>query len=124
MSMQNLNWSLSSPIIKPEYESVLLDVEGMKCGGCLRAVEKTLLDQENVESASVNLVQRTALIEIKNKNENIENIVTALTDRGFPAKQRESNQPINTEESSSTKKFWKQLIIAFILLLLSVIYFG
>ncbi len=93
----------------------------MKCGGCLRAVEKTLLDQENVESASVNLVQRTALIEIKNKNENIENIVTALTDRGFPAKQRESNQPINTEESSSTKKFWKQLMIALILLLLSVI---
>ena len=85
---------MSSPIIKPEYESVLLDVEGMKCGGCLRAVEKTLLDQENVESASVNLVQRTALIEIKNKNANIENIVTALTDRGFPAKQRESNQSI------------------------------
>ena len=115
---------MNSPTIQPKYESVLIDVEGMKCGGCVRAVEKTLLDQENVENASVNLVQRTALIELKNEDENIERILTALTNRGFPAKQRSNTQPVSNAELNSTKQLWKQwqqLMIALILLLLSVI---
>ncbi len=115
---------MNSPTIQPEYESVLIDVEGMKCGGCVRAVEKTLLDQENVENASVNLVQRTALIELKNEDENLERILTALTNRGFPAKQRSNTQPVNNAELNSTKQLWKQwqqLMIALFLLLLSVI---
>ena len=115
---------MNSPTIQPKYESVLIDVEGMKCGGCVRAVEKTLLDQENVENASVNLVQRTALIELKNEDENIERILTALTNRGFPAKQRSNTQPVSNTELNSTKQLWKQwqqLMVALILLLLSVI---
>ncbi len=93
----------------------------MKCGACLRAVEQTLLDQKNVESASVNLVQRTALIELNNKNENIESIINALKNRGFPATQRTNNQEHLNSDLSSSKKLWKQLMIALILLLLSVI---
>ena len=90
----------------------------------MRAVEKTLLDQENVENASVNLVQRTALIELTNEDDNIERILTALTNRGFPAQQRSNAQQVSNAELNSTKLFWKQwkqLMIALILLLLSVI---
>ncbi len=34
----------------------------MKCGGCVRAVERRLLEQPGVSQASVNLVTRTAWI--------------------------------------------------------------
>ncbi len=113
---------MNSPTIQAKYESVLIDVEGMKCGGCVRAVEKTLLDQENVKTASVNLVQRTALIELNGKDDNIESIITALTNHGFPAKQRRNAQPVSNAELNSPKQFWKQwqqLMIALVLLLLS-----
>ena len=49
----------------PNKKIVLLDVEGMKCGGCVNTVEKTLLNQVNVKTASVNLVERTAYIELE-----------------------------------------------------------
>jgi PmbA protein len=43
-------------------EPLLLEVEGMKCGGCVRAVERLLLEQCGVRQASVNLLTRTAWI--------------------------------------------------------------
>ena len=43
-------------------EPLLLDIEGMKCGGCVRAVEQRLLDQPGVRQASVNLLTRTAWV--------------------------------------------------------------
>ena len=41
---------------------LLLDVEGMKCGGCVRSVEQRLLAQPGVRQASVNLLNRTAWV--------------------------------------------------------------
>ena len=41
----------------------LLEVEGMKCGGCVQAVEQRLRQQSGVRAASVNLLTRTALAE-------------------------------------------------------------
>ena len=43
---------------------LLLDIEGMKCGGCVRAVEQALLAQPGVRQASVNLLSRTAWLEL------------------------------------------------------------
>ncbi len=106
---------------KPKYISILLEVEGMKCGGCLNTVEKTLLDQENVKSASVNLVERTALIDLKDENGSIESILSALANRGFPSKQKESTTLNNERDLIRSKKWWSQwnqLMIALVLLLL------
>ncbi len=108
------------------YFSVLLDVEGMKCGGCVRSVEQTLLAQPNVANASVNLVSRTALVDLENPKESIDLILKALTERGFPAKRKEVT-PFDKKtpaEIDATKQWWyqwRQLIIAIILLLLSVL---
>ncbi len=106
--------------------SILLDVEGMKCGGCVRSVEQILLDQANVHHASVNLVTRTALLDLKDPSKSLDPIFKALSDRGFIAKTRETNNS-EVESSSEANEIaqwwnqWRQLMIAITLLLLSVI---
>ena len=50
--------------MSPSVQTVVLDVEGMKCGGCVRAVETTLLDQPGVQRADVNLVSRSAWLDL------------------------------------------------------------
>tara|TARA_Y100001968_G_scaffold329999_1_gene380668 strand:- start:2332 stop:4599 length:2268 start_codon:yes stop_codon:yes gene_type:complete len=98
----------------------------MKCGGCVRSVEQILSDQKNVVSASVNLVTGTALIDLENPDKQIDEILSVLTSRGFPSKQR--NEAIHNENTSfaisSEKSWWNQwknLMIALVLLLLSVL---
>ena len=52
--MESVAVSPSSSTASPPSSSaqvVLLDVEGMKCGGCVRAVERTLQDQPGVQEA-------------------------------------------------------------------------
>ena len=110
--------------IKTHLTSVLIDVEGMKCGGCVQTVEKILNAQQGVMHASVNLVERTALLELTNKKDDIPQILEALANRGFPAS--EKSTPHGFEQSSSedlnaSKKFWKQwrqLMVALCLLFL------
>ena len=117
MSLKELN---------SENTSLLLDVEGMKCGGCVRTVEKTLLSQANIQNASVNLVTRTAWIDLEDQNISIEPILKALNERGFPSKKRDNS---NLQESSKSNigankawwNQWRQLLIAIVLLLLSVL---
>ncbi len=109
---------------KPNNKSFLIDVEGMKCGGCTSSVEQTLLKQANVIKASVNLVERTALIELKNGNENIDEILSALANRGFPSKKRTNEESPTNNELNHRKELWQQwnqLMISLVLLLLSVI---
>ena len=45
-------------------EPLLLEIEGMKCGGCVRAVEQRLLAQPGVRQTSVNLITRTAWVDV------------------------------------------------------------
>jgi copper chaperone CopZ len=44
---------------------VVLEVGGMKCGGCSAAVKRMLLQRPDVESAAVNLLTETAAIKFK-----------------------------------------------------------
>ncbi len=96
----------------------------MKCGGCVRTVEQTLLNQPSIHHASVNLVERAAFLEIKENSQNIDEILSALNNRGFPAKERKISQSPSNSELSLRKKWWKQwnqLMISLILLILSVV---
>ena len=109
---------------KTNYKFVLLEIEGMKCGGCVRTVEQTLIDQASVEQASVNLVERTALIELKEEGTNIEDILIALANRGFPSQKRVSTflEQKTSSEVNALKQWWtqwRQLMIALVLLIFS-----
>jgi cation transport ATPase len=59
---------------------VVLDVGGMKCGGCSAAVKRMLLQRPDVESAAVNLLTETAAIKFR---------CVAVTSRGGPSVQQE-----------------------------------
>ena len=62
---------LSNKKIAQSKNSILLDVDGMKCGSCVQAVEKILKSHPNINNASVNLVTKTAFIEIKEPNNSL-----------------------------------------------------
>ena len=107
------------------HTTVLLDVEGMKCGGCVRAVERTLLEQPGVEEASVNLVTRSAWLSLAGEGQALEGVLSALENRGFPAKARSQTAPgageDDVERSWGWWRQWRQLMVALVLLVLSVL---
>ena len=106
---------------------MLLDIDGMKCGGCVRAVERTLLDQPGVADASVNLVTRSAWLRLEGETtsespQRLEGVLEALQQRGFPAKLRPSGlvgQTDTPEQAWGWWRQWRQLMVALVLLLLS-----
>ncbi|EFJ44901.1 hypothetical protein VOLCADRAFT_64450 [Volvox carteri f. nagariensis] len=79
-------------------EVVLLDVGGMKCGGCVGHVKKILESQPGVIAASVNLTTETALVRVLVPRSSSgaaalaalgEKLTQALTAAGFPSKPRD-----------------------------------
>nr|WP_255618182.1 heavy metal translocating P-type ATPase [Synechococcus sp. MU1625] len=102
-----------------------MDVEGMKCGGCVRAVETTLLDQPGVQRADVNLVSRSAWLDLTAGEGDVAGVLKALADRGFPAKERALDDPIGAAAAGQALpgwwQQWRQLMVALLLLLLSVL---
>ena len=112
-----------SPAVAP-HTTVLLDVEGMKCGGCVRAVERTLLEQQGVLEASVNLVTRSAWLSLDGDGDALQGVLKALDDRGFPASPRTQSPLATTPEAAEQRwgwwRQWRQLMVALVLLLLSV----
>ena len=97
----------------------------MKCGGCVRSVEQILLEQPSVAHASVNLVTRTAWLDLKDSDQSIESILAALKARGFSARPRHTT-PLEQPTASRRDALglwwhqWRQLMVALVLLLLSV----
>ena len=77
----------------------------MKCGGCVRAVETTLLDQPGVQRADVNLVSRSAWLDLTAGEIDVDDVLKALADRGFPAKERSLDAPIGGMAAGQVRKF-------------------
>ena len=117
---------MSNQDLSSEDSTVLLEVDGMKCGACVQAVEKVLLGQSNVLNASVNLVSRTAFIDLRDSKESLDPIIEALEARGFYANRKEM---LSTKEVLSSDleylgewwRQWRELMVALVLLLLSVL---
>ena len=105
--------------------TALLDVEGMKCGGCVRSVERTLLDQPGVQEASVNLVTRSAWLSFDGVTDcDLDSVIEALAARGFKAQPRQTHvfgSSVETDHSWGWWQQWRQLIVALVLLVLSVV---
>jgi Cu2+-exporting ATPase len=114
-------------------EPLLLEVEGMKCGGCVRAVEQRLLDQPGVRQASVNLLTRTAWVGLDptprdgapEGDDPALPLIESLARLGFPAHRRERIlAPLSRTERVAQRRWWqewRQLMIALVLLVVSVL---
>ena len=96
----------------------------MKCGSCVQTVEKILKSHPSIENASVNLVTKTAFVEIKEKNNSLSDVLQTLKSKGFPSKERPSetilwNAELEINENQNLWNKWQQLIISTSLLILS-----
>jgi P-type Cu2+ transporter len=109
--------------------TIVLDVTGMKCAGCVSAVEKHLLNQAGVESACVNLLTGVAAISTATTVTASE-LAAKLTASGFPAQPRtvaeSDNRAIRLQQrqdkyAQESKQLLWQLITAGVLLVLSAV---
>jgi P-type Cu2+ transporter len=115
-------------IAESETKTVALDVGGMKCAGCVKAVERQLEQNLGVESACVNLITEVAVVKYRATKVTPETLAAKLTKTGFPTKLRESDRSIyqiaqaNQAKRQQQEQQWKQqLITATVLLVFSSI---
>ena len=114
------------------YETIVLDVGGMKCAGCVKAVEKQLLKFDEVITATVNLATEVAAVECRVGQANAQTLADRLTENGFPSQPRIfQNDAAETEQTTESRwaerkrrenrhQFWR-VAIATVLLILSAI---
>jgi P-type Cu2+ transporter len=113
---------------QPKLKTVALDVTGMKCAGCVKAVEKQLEQNTGVVSACVNLITEVAVVEYEAQTLNPEILAANLTQTGFPTQLRQSDRSIyqiaqenqTKRQKEAQQQIW-QLITAVILLFFSSI---
>jgi Cu2+-exporting ATPase len=103
--------------------ALLLELEGLKCAGCVRAVEQCLAQQEGVGEVSVNLLTRTAWLEVDRPQERLPHLVKALDALGFSAQPRpEDDLPLSRRQRLQERHWWqhwRRLVVALALMLLS-----
>jgi Cu2+-exporting ATPase len=107
-------------------QEAILRVEGMKCAGCVQAVEKALGQQTGVLTASVNLVTEQATVTYQPEDVEPEQLAVTLTDRGFPTQVEHSitlaEEPCEPELQGEQiqRRLW-QIGLATVLVLLSLV---
>ena len=101
--------------------SLTLDVEGMKCAGCVAAVERQLGQLTGVTDSCVNLVTAVAVVRYEPGKIAPQAIAEHLSQRGFPSQIRHGHGaiPSTTEEKDTRENVNWSLTIALVLLLLS-----
>ncbi|NCO76048.1 MAG: copper-translocating P-type ATPase [Cyanobacteria bacterium] len=119
--------SLTSPFLKqtiPSIDTITLDIDGMKCGGCVKSVEKQISQHQGIICANVNLMTSVALVEYQVGVVELETIAQKLTNLGFPTQVRlkdetqENQKLIIHQKRLSAKKNQQYLLISAAFLLL------
>ncbi|MEA5604246.1 heavy metal translocating P-type ATPase [Nostoc sp. UHCC 0252] len=115
--------------LEPILEKIILDVGGMKCAGCVNAVERQLTQHPGVKSACVNLATEVAVVESETGAVDADALAQRLTAVGFPTRSRKARGTLVGEISTlpdpaerqrrEMQSSLRQLAIAAILLLLS-----
>ncbi|MFB6276445.1 MAG: heavy metal translocating P-type ATPase [Halothece sp.] len=106
-------------------ETITLDVDGMKCAGCVNAVERQIEQREGVIAAQVNLITATAVIQYEPDQVDPEEIASQLTAKGFPSQRHDADQDRDPAASYEEKRQqadrenFRKLAIAGVLIILS-----
>lgn len=107
-------------------ETITLDIQGMKCAGCVKVVESQLTQNHSVLSACVNLVTEVAVVECTAGAVDATELAENLTAAGFPTQPRyaqgEVTDPDIVEPSRHRQEMQsalRQLVVASVLLVLS-----
>jgi P-type Cu2+ transporter len=117
-----------NPITAATSNTIVLDIAGMKCAGCVGAVEKHLLAETGVNSASVNLLTGVAAISVERETVTADALASKLTTKGFPSQPRilaetrfNRSDQRQTKYAQASKQILWQLVTAGILLGLSAV---
>lgn len=95
----------SSKPTNSERKTIALDVGGMKCAGCVKAVERQLEQSSGVISAWVNLITEVAVVEYETATIVPETLANKLTKTGFPSQLRSSDRSIyQTAQENRAKR--------------------
>lgn len=114
----------------PAPETIVLDVQGMKCAGCVKTVEKKLLQHPGALSACVNLVTEVAVVECEAGVVEPDTLAEKLTAAGFPTKPRSADvaevsaDPNEQHSQKMRSAFWQLIVAAFLLILSSAGHFS
>ncbi|MFW9260355.1 heavy metal translocating P-type ATPase [Nostoc sp. CALU 546] len=118
-----------APELDPILEKIILDVGGMKCAGCVNAVERQLTQHPGVKSACVNLATEVAVVESEVGAVDVDALAERLTAVGFPTQPRKASGTVTGEISTlpdpaerqrrEMRSSFRQLAIAAMLLILS-----
>ncbi|AKG22595.1 heavy metal translocating P-type ATPase [Calothrix sp. 336/3] len=119
----------------PDVEKLILDVGGMKCAGCVKAVERRLTQFPEVKNVCVNLATEVAVVELVSGTIPAELLAEELTKVGFPTQARTTDshvagstnqlQDATERQNQEMQVAKRQLIVAIALLTLSIIgHFG
>ena len=102
---------------------MVLDVSGMKCGGCSAAVKRILLQQPGVHAAAVNLLTETAVVQVAAAAATTRMDVPsppppqalaataaeALTAKGFPSRLRSSEEGLAEDAATLSQRKEEEL---------------
>ena len=101
-------------------EPLLLEIEGMKCGGCVHAVERRLTEQQGVSGVAVNLLTRTAVVGLDpHTPANPGQLTAALQGIGFPARLRDQAMMDTPSLNQGWWSRWRRLMVALVLMAVS-----
>ncbi len=110
--------------LSTNIKTTTLDVQGMKCAGCVKAVERQLSQNPGVISACVNLITEIAVVKYQADAIAPETLAQMLTERGFKTQPRSQNiddsiVTFREQKNRDNQQQIKQLLIAIVLLFFS-----
>ena len=70
-----------------QAKSINLDIDGMTCAACAARIERILSKNENVLDASVSFPLKSAIVDITDENDDLEEIIKSVNKIGYKAKE-------------------------------------
>jgi copper chaperone CopZ len=77
--------SSQDPTSEAGVATAHLSIEGMHCGSCVALIEETLLEQNGVASATVDLESARAVVDYRPANLGVDALTAAIADVGYTA---------------------------------------
>ncbi len=118
-------------IAENSLATATLDVQGMKCAGCVSTVERQLTQNSGVVSACVNLVTEVAVVKYQVGEIAPETLAEKLSDRGFPAQLRSSSNSqkeriniVQRRQQAQQAQLWRLSVAALLLIFSGIGHWG
>ena len=73
--------------LSSQVKSITLDIDGMTCAACAARIERILSKNKNVLDASVSFPLKSAIVDVADENNNLEEIIKSVNKIGYKAKE-------------------------------------